>query len=110
MTKVQRGQMIFEELHSRYGAHVARRVEQELRPSEFAQITLQQLPAWLETRAETAHKDYEKRLANPFAGEKSGRGNAIDTLYSRWQQAEELAYIIAIAEDVTAGAHVVAGK
>lgn len=111
MTKAHRGTMVYEELHSRYGSHVARRVQQELTAVEFAHIALQKLPTWLETRAEAAHKDYQMRLDNPFACEEmNGHGtHLIDTLYHRWQQAEELAYIIAVAEDVSTQSHVSAG-
>jgi hypothetical protein len=116
MTKAQRGMMLFEELHNRYGAHVTRRVQQELTSSEFAQISIDQLPTWLETRAETAHQAYEQRLGNPFGDEavakkaKAAPSDSVDSLYRRWREAEELAYIIAVAEDVTSHAQAMAGK
>jgi len=97
--------MVFEELHNRYGAHVAKRVQQELTPSELAQISLEQLPVWLETRAETAHKEYQTRLGDPFADQPNGN-QLIDTLYRRWREAEDLAYIIAVAEGVSVQARV----
>jgi hypothetical protein len=104
--------MIFEDLHNRYGAHVARRIQQELTPAEFKEVALENLPSWLAARAETAHKDYQTRLDNPFVNEELGaaRNDYVNVLYRRWQDAEELAYLIAVAEDVSAEAHAVAGK
>ena len=95
--------MIFEELHNRYGHHVAQRVRQELDAGDFARLGVAELPAWLETRAEAAHKEYQTRLENPFVNEELGaaRTDYIDMLYRRWQDAEELAYLVAIAEDVS---------
>ena len=90
--------MIYEELHVRYGTHVARRVQQELTSTEFEEIALENLPRWLETRAEAAHREYQTQLDNPLLdGE---RETHVSDLYRRWQGAEDLAYIIAIAEDV----------
>jgi hypothetical protein len=99
--------MIFEELHNRYGTHVARRVQQELTPAEFDRLTLENLPTWLESRAEEAHQEYQVRLDNPFVNEELGDGREeyVSTLYRRWQEAEELSYLIAVAEDVNGHAH-----
>jgi hypothetical protein len=105
--------MVFEELHNRYGSHVARRVQNELTAAEFEGIAIDALAVWLERRAEGAHKEYQTRLDNPFINEELGaaRTDYVDVLYRRWQDAEELAYLVAVAEDVSAQAHVaVAGK
>jgi hypothetical protein len=104
--------MIFEDLHNRYGAHVARRVQQELTPAELNALHLEDLPSWLERRAEAAHQEYQTRLDNPFVKEEriaAGVSQA-DMLYRRWQNAEELAYLIAVAEDVSAQAHAASAK
>ncbi len=100
--------MIFDELHNRYGVHVARRVQQELTPAEFKEVSLDNLPGWLETRSETAHKEYQARLDNPFINDELGaaRDNYVDALYRRWQDAEELAYLVTVAEDVNVQARV----
>jgi hypothetical protein len=108
MAKANGDSMIFEELHSRYGTHVARRVQQELTPGEFNEIALAELPAWLETRAETAHRAYQARLDNPLLD--SDRDDHVNTLYQRWQGAEDLSYIIAIAEDVGKRGRAAGGK
>lgn len=106
--KERRGLMVFDELHSRYGTHVAKRVQQELSASEFEQLELEELPLYLETRAEFAHKEYQSRLENPFINEELGhaRGDYVDVLYKRWKEAEELAYLVSITEDV--GMHLTA--
>jgi hypothetical protein len=108
MMPVERGAMIFQELHNRYGSHVARRVQQELTSTEFEKITLKELPTWLETRAEAAHRDYQARLDNPYLAETAA--DQVSALYQRWQGAEDLAYIITVAEDVGARARAVSGK
>jgi hypothetical protein len=112
MARKSRGVMIFEELHNRYGTHVARRVQQELTPVEFVEIALEGLPTWLEIRAETAHKEYQVRLDNPFINEELGRArdDYVDVLYRRWREAEELAYIVTVAEDVSHAQMAAGGK
>ena len=95
--------MIFEKLHKRYGSHVARRVQQELTTTEFGKIDLEDLPLWLETRAESAHRAYQAYVGNASANEPDGK--RVAALYRHWQEAEELAYLITIAEDVSAQAH-----
>jgi hypothetical protein len=104
--------MNYEKLHNRYGAHVASRVHAALTGPEFEKVSLDELPEWLDSRAELAHKHYQICLANPFTTDETGadRGQQIDALYKRWQDADELSYLVAIAEDVTharaaAGAH-----
>ncbi|MGE3622652.1 MAG: hypothetical protein AB7H77_02085 [Bdellovibrionales bacterium] len=97
--------MIVEELYKRYGSHVARRVQQELSNAEFKEVSLAHLVRWLEKRAEAAHKAYLTRLENPLITEAD---ELIKALYRRWQNAEELAYVIAIAEDVNQHAYAVA--
>lgn len=94
--------MLYQELHHRYGTHIAKRVQVELSTSEFTQVATDELPAYLEMRAEAAHKEYQARLDNPFINEELGaaRGAYIGVLYHRWREAEDLAYLVTIAEDV----------
>jgi hypothetical protein len=92
----------YEELHSRYGTHVAQRLKRELSDSEFSHIGIDQLQDWLEARAETAHNDYRRLLNNPLSG-----GNDADRTGDccrRWREAEDLAYLVAIADDVDVSA------
>ena len=98
--------MLYEELHQRYGNHIAKRVQQELSDSEFKQITLPELLSFLELRAEVAHTEYQTRLDNPFINEELGdsRSDYMDVLYRRWCEAEDLAYLVTIAEDVSVNA------
>jgi hypothetical protein len=95
--------MLYEELHQRYGNHIAKRVQQELSVAEFNQIAVPELLSYLELRAEAAHKEYRARLDNPFINEELGdsRSDYMDVLYRRWCEAEDLAYLVTIAEDVS---------
>ena len=98
--------MQYQELHSRYGTHVSQRLSRELTPAEFEQVDMETLPAWLEMRAETAHENYSRLLNNPMATAEFGAARAGEAC-RRWREAEDLAYLVVIAEDV--GAHVRAG-
>lgn len=56
-----------------------------------------------EAKAEAAHEEYLRLLSNPMAvpeKEASGTGEAC----RRWREAEDLAYLVAIAEDVSLNA------
>jgi len=95
--------MKYEELHHRYGTHVAQRIRRELSPSELSSLEIDSLPEWLENRADAAHEEYLRLLSNPLAApekEASATGEAC----RRWREAEDLSYLIAIAEDVGANA------
>jgi hypothetical protein len=91
--------MKYEELHSRYGTHVSQRVRHELTQDEFVHVPIAALSAWLERRAETAHEEYRRLLNNPLATAERDMKNA-GTACRRWRDAEDLAYLIAIAEDI----------
>lgn len=89
--------MLFDELQQRYGSHIAKRVKHGLAPTEFNSVNLEKLPAYLETRAEKAARDYKALMENPLE-----RGNVrSEVLQKLWREAEDLAYILSIAEDVT---------
>lgn len=96
--------MLYQELHQHFGSHIARRIQLELSASEFKQVVLEDLTEYLEQRAEEAHKAYQTRLDNPFINEELGKARAqyIDTLYHRWREAEDLAYLVSVAKDVGA--------
>jgi hypothetical protein len=98
--------MLYEDIHQRYGNHIAKRVRTELAPEVFAEITIDELLPYLEARAQFAHKEYQSRLDNPFINEELGdsRKEYMDVLYKRWCEAEDLAYLITIAEDVSSNA------
>lgn len=98
--------MRYEELHHRYGAHVSQRVRRALSMSEFNRITLETLPIWLQARAETAHEEYSRILNNPLAAsefDEMRAGNARQF----WKDAEDLAYLVVIAENVGENARAV---
>ena len=98
--------MLYEDIHLRYGNHIAKRVRTELSPEEFSQIAIEELLPYLESRAEVAHKEYQSRLDNPFINEELGdsRKDYMDVLYRRWCDAEDLAYLVTVAEDVSLNA------
>jgi len=89
--------MLYEELHRRYGNHVAKRIQRGLNHIEFNSVTLDVLPTYLEKRAEKAAKEYKTLMDNPL-----DRGNVrCEILQTSWREAEDLAYLLAIAEDVS---------
>lgn len=90
--------MLYEELQSRYGAHIAKRVQHELSRSEFLNVELEALLMFLEQRADKAAHDYKKLMDNPLE-----RGNVRSGILQKtWSDAEELAYLLSVAEDVSA--------
>lgn len=93
----------YEDLHHRYGTHVSQRVKRELTPSEFNAIAIDQLQDWLEARAETAHDEYRRLLNDPLSSSEKEHGGAGEAC-RRWREAEDLAYLVAIANDVGANA------
>jgi hypothetical protein len=95
----------YEELHRRYGPHVSQRIKRELTTAEFNHVKLDDLPEWLEERAEAAHAEYHSLLNNPLVSSAEG---AISTgeACRRWRAAEDLSYLIAVADDVGANARV----
>ena len=95
--------MQYEELHRRYGTHVSQRVRRELTPSEFDQIEIDVLAAWLEARAEYAHEEYRRLQNNPPAASASDAARIGDAC-RHWRESEDLAYLVAIAEDVSLNA------
>ncbi len=102
--------MLYNDLHQYFGNHIAKRVQAQLSRSEFSQIDIKDLPEYLEMRAEAAHKEYQIYLDNPFGDSRpqASRKTEIDALYRRWREAEDLAYLIAVAEDVSHNATLVA--
>jgi hypothetical protein len=102
--------MQYDELHQRYGNHIARRLQAALKRSEFSQIDVEELTAFLEMRAATAHKEYQSRLDNRFINEELGAARAaiMDAFYRRWREAEDIAYLVIVAEGVGVNARLVA--
>lgn len=96
MARASQDMSVFEELHNRYGTHIALRIQKELSPSEFNTLALSDFMHWLEERAESAHRAYEARLENPLHAGKSDA--EVGALYRRWQGAEDLAFLVSVAE------------
>lgn len=97
--------MQYEELQRRYGTHVSQRVRRELTPSEFNGVEIGNLTAWLENRAEVAHEEYRRLQNNPIISSRSDTA-PIGEACRRWREAEDLAYLVVIAEDVSLNAQV----
>jgi hypothetical protein len=93
------GKMQYEELHHRYGNHVAQRVRRELTSTEISSVKIDDLTLWLENRAEVAHEEYRRLLNNPLASSDHDAAKTGEAC-RRWREAEDLAYLVAIAEDV----------
>jgi len=98
--------VLYEELHRRYGTHVSQRVRRELTESEFNQVDIDALPVWLEQRAEAAHGKYRQLLSNPLTMAENDAPHTGKACRC-WREAEDLAYLIAVAEDVGMNARVV---
>ena len=94
--------MDYQELHQRYGSHIAKRVQAELDSAEFNSVKLKELVPYLEFPAEAAEKEYQLRLYDPFKkNEDETEGeDKIDLLHHRWRDAEEIAYLVSVAEEV----------
>lgn len=89
--------MLYEELRQRYGNHIAKRIQRDLSHDEFRRADLETLVPFIETRAEKLAQDYKTLMENPFE-----RGNMrSEVLQGRWRQAEDLAYLLSVAEDVS---------
>ncbi|MDP9126834.1 MAG: hypothetical protein M3N08_01050 [Pseudomonadota bacterium] len=102
--------MQYQELNQRYGSHIAKRVQAELDFTEFRHIDLMELPAFLENRAVTAHKEYQANIDNPFSEKHEEKRAALnDRLLNRWRNAEYVSALVAMAEDVSEHLHVQAG-
>lgn len=89
--------MNYDEIQQKYGTHLAKRIQRSLKPNEFLSTNLSNLAEFLEVRAEKAANDYRKLMDNPLE-----RGNVRSELLQKvWSDAEELAYLLSIAEDVS---------
>lgn len=95
--------MRYDQLHLRFGSHIAKRVQVELSASEFSQVVCEQLTMFLDHRAEAAHREYQALLNNPFARDEMGAAHEqrVNELHRRWREAEDLAYLVSVAEDVS---------
>ncbi|MFA4993826.1 MAG: hypothetical protein WC521_00775 [Bdellovibrionales bacterium] len=90
--------MKYEDLHSRYGAYVSQRLQCELKTSEFESLKIDSLTEWLEVRAESAREEYLRLLSNPLIASEKGT-TSTGSACRRWRIAEDLAYLVVIAED-----------
>ncbi len=96
--------MLYEDLHNRYGRSISQRVYHDLTASEFKHIDIDMLPEWLEKRAEAAHEEYSHLLSHPVTASKGNNINRTGMACRKWREAEDLAYLIAIAQEVSSTA------
>lgn len=94
--------MTYEELYHRFGTHVSQRIRRELSPSEFSALSIDNLTSWLEERAEAAHELYVRMLSHPVIADAMRTIPNTRTACQRWREAEDLAYLVAVADDVSA--------
>lgn len=92
--------MMYDELHQRYGSRIANRLMTELSPSELKRVELHDLGAYLDLRATAAYKEYHMHHDNPFDEVGAKRAQHMDKLCQRWRDAEDLASLVSVAEDV----------
>jgi len=92
--------MRFEELKTISGGVVAERVRQALTLEQFDKINLQDLPDYLEDRAELSRRAYQDHLdsAGGRISEQEKMASVLNVLRRRWQEAEELAYLVLLAD------------
>ncbi|MDD3287706.1 MAG: hypothetical protein PHX43_01690 [Alphaproteobacteria bacterium] len=88
------------ELSAAYGNHVAQRLRNELMPTELTLLSVKDLPDYLETCADTFHRIYNEALNSAELSD-----HEMAKLRLCWQQTEDLAYIVRVAEDATVSAH-----
>ena len=95
--------MLYDDVRQSYGDHIAKRVQRELSAGEFHEAAADTLTQFLEARAEDAHQTYKARLTHNLSslGIKGEITPSIETLHRRWREAEDLAYIVSVAEDVS---------
>ena len=92
--------MQYEELTRRYGSFVSQRLRAALTPSEFEEIDIDYLHAWLAAKAENAHENYRHLLSHPFAAPEDDI-HSTGQACRQWREIEDLSYVIAIAETGT---------
>ncbi len=92
--------MIYEELHERYGALTAERVRQALTLAEMRELEIEELGSYFEHRAEKIYREYRARLESPLRGNIASvkPEDYLNVLRRRWQEAEELAYLVLKAD------------
>lgn len=89
--------MRIEELEKTYGPHVAKRVTREVGARELEPVSVDQLCHFLQARAERFNAEFKACMANPLE-----QGNVrCELLQMKWHDAEELAYLLSVADDVS---------
>lgn len=93
--------MEFDELSGRFDPYTAEIIRQALTLEEFTQLEPEELVAYFALRAEQLHEQYRFRLESPDPQDRTyeERQEYLNILRRRWQDAEELAHVVAMAEE-----------
>lgn len=92
--------MLFDELSERFDPYTSEIIRQALTLEEFDHLEVEELVAYFELRAEQLYEQFRERREAPETHGRSPeeREEYLNILRRRWQQAEELAHIVATAE------------
>lgn len=85
------------EIIATYGTLLGQRLAQALTPAEQAQVVIEDMAEYLEIRANAAQKRYDAALESDDSSDKH-----ITNLRTAWREAEELLYLVTVAENVAA--------
>lgn len=92
--------MVLDDLQKHYGLYLAELVRQALTLEEFNRLEIEELVRYFELRSERTYEEYRSRqkLLPPENGPLKTQDEYLTILRRRWQQAEEMAYMVLKAE------------
>ncbi len=92
--------MLYDELQRRYGPYAAEMIRQSMSLEDFEKHEIEELVPYFELKAERSYEEYRSRLnVVPPEGAPIPSPEAyLEILRRRWQQAEEMAYLVLEAE------------
>jgi len=92
--------MILEEVQERYGVYLAELIRQALTLRDFNNLALEDLVLYFEQRSEKHYEEYrsKQKLLPPENGPIETQNEYLEILRRRWQEAEDMAYMVLKAE------------
>ena len=92
--------MILEDIQQRYGLYIAELVRQTLTLEEFERLEIEELVHYFELKAERTYEEYRmhQKTPRPEDSPTSSQDDYLNILRRRWQQSEEMAQTILMAE------------
>jgi len=92
--------MVLTELEQLYGPYVAEMVRQALTLEEFHRLEIEELSPYFALRAARTYDEYvgHQNDTGPDYGPATCKDAYLDVLRRRWQQAEDLAQMVIVAE------------